>query len=197
MTACRRGRHPAARVRNGRIRRSEGERGWSGESVPGSAVAALARRHRPVARAAAGDRDVPRVDGRGRLRRVRADRGPQPGGRCADTGPAPGRARLGYGPIPAGATVVHDCEVRLCCRAEPGASAGRHPEREHAASGGPGPGGRSPPGSGRRPRQGRVTSRPARSPPAARPSRPRRNPTRRAAPAAPAAAAGSSSSWID
>ena len=146
MTACRRGRHPAARVRNGRIRRSEGETGWSGESVPGSAVAALARRHRPVARAAAGDRDVPRVDGRGRLRRVRADRGPQPGGRCADTGPAPGRARLGYGPIPAGATVVHDCEVRLCCRAEPGASAGRHPEREHAASGGPGAGGRSRPG---------------------------------------------------
>jgi len=29
-------------------------------------------------------------------------------------------ARLGYGPIPAGATVLHDCEVRLCCRAEPG-----------------------------------------------------------------------------
>jgi hypothetical protein len=29
-------------------------------------------------------------------------------------------ARLGYGPIPAGATVLHDCEVRLCCRAGPG-----------------------------------------------------------------------------
>ena len=29
-------------------------------------------------------------------------------------------ARLGYGPIPAGATVLHDCEVRLCCRAAPG-----------------------------------------------------------------------------
>jgi len=29
-------------------------------------------------------------------------------------------ARLGFGPIPAGATVLHDCEVRLCCRAEPG-----------------------------------------------------------------------------
>jgi hypothetical protein len=29
-------------------------------------------------------------------------------------------ARLGYGPIPAGAAVLHDCEVRLCCRAEPG-----------------------------------------------------------------------------
>jgi len=29
-------------------------------------------------------------------------------------------ARLGYGPIPAGARVLHDCEVRLCCRAEPG-----------------------------------------------------------------------------
>jgi len=43
VTACRRGRHPAARVRNGRIRRSEGEGCWSGESVPGSAVAAFAR----------------------------------------------------------------------------------------------------------------------------------------------------------
>ena len=30
-----------------------------------------------------------------------------------------------------------------------GASAGRHAEREHAPSGGPGPGGRSAPGSGR------------------------------------------------
>jgi hypothetical protein len=29
-------------------------------------------------------------------------------------------ARLGYGPIPAGATVLHDCQVRLCCRAAPG-----------------------------------------------------------------------------
>ena len=29
-------------------------------------------------------------------------------------------ARLGYGPIPAGATVLHHCEVRLCCRAAPG-----------------------------------------------------------------------------
>jgi hypothetical protein len=29
-------------------------------------------------------------------------------------------ACLGYGPIPAGATVLHDCEVRLCCRAAPG-----------------------------------------------------------------------------
>ncbi|HEY5116480.1 MAG TPA: hypothetical protein VIJ00_13230, partial [Nakamurella sp.] len=29
-------------------------------------------------------------------------------------------ARLGYGPIPAGATVLHDCEVRLCCRYGPG-----------------------------------------------------------------------------
>jgi len=29
-------------------------------------------------------------------------------------------ARLGYGPIPAGATVLHDCEVRLCCCAAPG-----------------------------------------------------------------------------
>ena len=35
------------------------------------------------------------------------------------------------------------------------ASAGRHAEREHAPSGGPGPGGRPAPGAGRRPRQGR------------------------------------------
>ena len=25
-------------------------------------------------------------------------------------------ARLGFGPIPEGATLLHDCEVRLCCR---------------------------------------------------------------------------------
>ena len=29
-------------------------------------------------------------------------------------------ARLEFGPIPAGATVLHDCEVRLCCNADPG-----------------------------------------------------------------------------
>ena len=29
-------------------------------------------------------------------------------------------ARLRFGMIPAGATVLHDCEVRLCCRTDPG-----------------------------------------------------------------------------
>ena len=29
-------------------------------------------------------------------------------------------ARLAFGPIPAGATVVHDCDVRLCCSTAPG-----------------------------------------------------------------------------
>jgi hypothetical protein len=29
-------------------------------------------------------------------------------------------ARLGFGPIPEGATLLHDCEVRLCCRYDPG-----------------------------------------------------------------------------
>jgi hypothetical protein len=29
-------------------------------------------------------------------------------------------ARLGFGPIPEGATLLHDCEVRLCCRYGPG-----------------------------------------------------------------------------
>lgn len=29
-------------------------------------------------------------------------------------------ARLAFGPIPAGATLLHDCEVRLCCRTDPG-----------------------------------------------------------------------------
>jgi hypothetical protein len=29
-------------------------------------------------------------------------------------------AALRFGPIPAGATVLHDCEVRLCCRTDPG-----------------------------------------------------------------------------
>lgn len=29
-------------------------------------------------------------------------------------------ARIRFGMIPAGATVLHDCEVRLCCRTDPG-----------------------------------------------------------------------------
>ncbi len=29
-------------------------------------------------------------------------------------------AVLRFGPIPVGATVLHDCDVRLCCRADPG-----------------------------------------------------------------------------
>jgi hypothetical protein len=29
-------------------------------------------------------------------------------------------ARLRFGMIPVGATVLHDCEVRLCCRTDPG-----------------------------------------------------------------------------
>ena len=29
-------------------------------------------------------------------------------------------ARLGFGPIPEGATLLHGCEVRLCCRYGPG-----------------------------------------------------------------------------
>ena len=29
-------------------------------------------------------------------------------------------AVLRFGPVPVGATVLHDCEVRLCCRADPG-----------------------------------------------------------------------------
>lgn len=29
-------------------------------------------------------------------------------------------ARLRFGPIPVGATLLHDCEVRLCCSGEPG-----------------------------------------------------------------------------
>lgn len=29
-------------------------------------------------------------------------------------------ASLRFGPIPAGATLLHDCEVRLCCRTDPG-----------------------------------------------------------------------------
>jgi hypothetical protein len=28
-------------------------------------------------------------------------------------------ARIGFGPIPAGATLLHHCEVRLCCRYDP------------------------------------------------------------------------------
>ena len=55
-------------------------------------------------------------------------------------------ARLGFGPIPEGATLLHDCEVRLCCRYGTGHVRGRHAEREHAARGGPGPGGRPRPG---------------------------------------------------
>ena len=72
-------------------------------------------------------------DGYGRI----AVRNPEDGARTlaphkVGPGSGTGRSRLGRR--------VHDCEVRLCCRAEPGASAGRHPEREHAASGGPGAG---------------------------------------------------------
>ena len=53
-------------------------------------------------------------DGYGRI----AVRNPEDGPRTLT--PHQVGARLGYGPIPAGATVLHDCEVRLCCRAEPG-----------------------------------------------------------------------------
>gem|GEM_PF-5386582 len=53
-------------------------------------------------------------DGYGRI----AVRNPEDGARTLT--PHQVGARLGYGPIPAGATVLHDCEVRLCCRAEPG-----------------------------------------------------------------------------
>ena len=60
------------------------------------------------------------MDGRGRLRRVGriAIRNAEDGPRTLT--PHQVGARLGYGPIPAGATVLHDCEVRLCCRAAPG-----------------------------------------------------------------------------
>ena len=65
-------------------------------------------------------------DGYGRI----AVRNPEDGARTLT--PHQVGARLGYGPIPAGATVLHDCEVRLCCRAEPcgdgrlsGSAAGR------------------------------------------------------------------------
>ena len=53
-------------------------------------------------------------DGYGRI----AVRNPEDGPRTLT--PHQVGARLGYGPIPAGATVLHDCEVRLCCRAAPG-----------------------------------------------------------------------------
>ena len=53
-------------------------------------------------------------DGYGRI----AVRNPEDGPRTLT--PHQVGARLGYGPIPAGATVLHDCEVRLCCRAGPG-----------------------------------------------------------------------------
>ncbi len=107
--------------RRGKTAGGCGEEGVAvGCRVAGSAVAALARRHRAVARAAGADRDMSRVDGRGRLRRVRADRDPQPEDGARTLTPHQVGARLGYGPIPAGATVLHDCEVRLCCRAAPG-----------------------------------------------------------------------------
>ena len=92
----------------------------SGGSVAGSAVAALACRYRAVARPGVGDRDVSCVDGRGRsdgYGRI-AIRNSEDGARTLT--PHQVGARLGYGPIPAGATVLHDCEVRLCCRAAPG-----------------------------------------------------------------------------
>ena len=53
-------------------------------------------------------------DGYGRI----AIRNPEDG--APDAHPAPGRRPVGVRPIPAGATVLHDCEVRLCCRAAPG-----------------------------------------------------------------------------
>ena len=78
-------------------------------------------------------------------------------------------ARLGYGPIPAGATVLHDCEVRLCCRAElghlrvgtqsenmrqavaRGRAVGPHPGRGSTSAARPGRPGRSRPRYGARP----------------------------------------------
>ena len=120
MTACRRGRHPAARVRTaesgaakengvGRVSQSQGRplRLSHGDIVRWRAQL-LVTGTCHVWMGAVGS------DGYGRI----AIRNPEEGARTLT--PHQVGARLGYGPIPAGATVLHDCEVRLCCRAEPG-----------------------------------------------------------------------------
>jgi len=120
MTACRRGRHPAARVRTaesgaakengvGRVSQSQGRplRLSHGDIVRWRAQL-LVTGTCHVWMGAVGS------DGYGRI----AIRNPEDGARTLT--PHQVGARLGYGPIPAGATVLHDCEVRLCCRATPG-----------------------------------------------------------------------------
>jgi hypothetical protein len=56
------------------------------------------------------------VDGRGRVRRVRAVQITNKFDGTRMLTPHQVAARLGFGPIPEVATLLHDCEVRLCCR---------------------------------------------------------------------------------